>query len=122
MVIGRNDCHATVARDSPCDLLPTRAVPWIGHDLRSPGMRVCDLDGGRILRHHDDRLRCHHSGRGCNTLRMVAGGVGDDTTFPGIVTEIDDAVERTPELEGTGDLQALRLDEEATAEMFVEKR
>ena len=83
----------------------------VQHHIGAVGLGGIDLQRRGDLRHADGGLRTTLTGRIGHALGMVACGCGDDATGDLLFGERCDLVVRAANLEGTGDLQVFRLQE-----------
>ena len=122
VVVGRHQRRAALRDELARDRLAVPGETVVEHDFRAERARVLQLHGGRVLRHHDGRRNAEHPGRGGDTLGVVAGREGDDAgaALPGV--ELHQAVVGPAELEGTGALQRLHLEQDPAAQRLVERR
>ncbi len=81
-----------------------------------------DLGDGSVVRQADEALRAGlRRGKG-HTLGMVAGGAGDDAPGLLFVGKLGDLVGGTADLEGTGDLQVLGLEDDFRVRVELRRR
>ena len=79
-----------------------------------------DLEERRLLRHVDDCRDAEEVGGVGHPLGMIAGGSGDDTPLQSLPGVTRHEVHCPPDLEGTGPLKILALEEERETETSAE--
>ncbi len=102
------------------DALAALGMAVVEHDLGAVTPGVLDLDVRGVGRHDDDGLDAEELGRAGDALGMVAGGERHNAALALGLAHRREPVEGAAELERTGALQALRLDEEAIAETVAQ--
>lgn len=116
LVVGADDGAAALGRQPLADLFPALGIAVVEDHLGAVAPGVLDLDGGRVLRHHDQGRHAHGLGGRGQPLGMVARGIGDDAAGPHVGRQRGDAVVGAAELERAGALQHLGLHQQAPAQ------
>ena len=112
MVVGRDQRQAALARQPTADRLAIFGVAVVHHDLGAIAARCRHLGTRRIVRHHDGGRDAQLPRRQGDRLRMVAGREGDHAGAPLRLAELRQRIEGAAELEGTGTLEVLALEEQ----------
>ena len=103
------------------DLFAAFACAVVKHHLGAKGAGVVDLQLRRV-RGHDYHGRDAMGLRGgCDTLRMIAAGIGQHATFAGALVHCRERCPAAPEFERSSVLQAFGFDQQATARNLVEE-
>jgi len=112
-----------LGRDPRRDLFAALRAAVVEQDLCAFGARAFDLHLRRIGRHDDHRSNAKPAGCNGHSAGVIAGRESDHAPLPFLLVELEQAVGRTAELEGSAGLQALALQEDSnTADLIRDQR
>ena len=90
------------------------------HDVGTECLGAADLGQRRGLGHDDGGMDTHEPGGMGDGLGMISGGGGDDPLGLLFLRQLQDLVECTALLEGTGHLQVVQFEVELATQLLTE--
>jgi hypothetical protein len=116
IVIGRDQRRSGALGFRPRQSLAVVVDAVERHDGGTPSPGRPRLDGRRIGRHEDRRGQAGRRRRIGRRLRVVAGGEGDDAAGVAVLDQRQHGIHRSAQLETTGVLQRLGLQQHLAAD------